>query len=261
MSEHELAGKVAIVTGAGRNIGRAIALKLARSGAALVVNARANAVEANGVVREIEASGGRAVSVIGDVADAKVADALAAAALKQFGRIDILVNNAGGWLPRPMMETSEKAFDAAHRFNVTAPFVLIKLAVPVMIAHDGGAIVNISSRAASMVQQGFTAYGTAKAGVSFLTRLAAPELAPKIRINAIEVGGVQTAALEMVLSDDSVRRELEDNTPLRRVGQVEDIAACVVYLASPAASWVTGKIFEVDGGVEHPAFTIPVEPL
>ena len=112
-----------------------------------------------------------------------------------------------------------------------------------------------------MVQPGFTAYGTAKAGTSFLTRLAAPELAPKIRINAIEVGGVATDALEMVMRDDSVRRDLEDNTPMRRVGQVDDIAACVVYLASPAASWVTGKVFEIDGGVESPAFTIPFTPL
>jgi 7-alpha-hydroxysteroid dehydrogenase len=86
-------------------------------------------------------------------------------------------------------------------------------------------------------------------------------LAPKVRINAIEVGGVETAALEMVLTDETVRHQLEDNTPMHRVGQVEDIAACVVYLASPAASWVTGKIFEIDGGVEHPAFTIPVPEL
>jgi len=144
---------------------------------------------------------------------------------------------------------------------VTAPFVLIRLAVPVMIENGGGAIVNISSRAASMVQSGFTAYGAAKAGLSFMTRLAAPELAPKVRINAIEVGGVETAGLEMVLTDESVRRQLEDNTPMRRVGTVDDIAACVVYLASPASSWVTGKVFEIDGGVEHPAFTIPVPEL
>jgi 7-alpha-hydroxysteroid dehydrogenase len=196
-----------------------------------------------------------------DVTRGEDLERLVAATVAEFGRVDILVNNAGGWLPRPIMETSEKAFEAAHRFNVTSVFVLVKLVVPVMVEHGGGAIVNISSRAGSMVQQGFTAYGAAKAGLSFLTRLAAPELAPKIRINAIDVGGIETAGLAMVMTDDSVRRQLEDNTPMRRVGQVEDIAACVVYLASPASSWVTGKVFEIDGGVEHPAFTIPTNPL
>ncbi len=89
----------------------------------------------------------------------------------------------------------------------------------------------------------------------------APELAPTIRINALELGGVETEALATVLTDDSIRREMEDNTPLRRVGQVDDIAALAVYLASPASSWVTGKVFEIDGGVEHPSFTIPTLPL
>ncbi len=120
----------------------------------------------------------------------------------------------------------------------------------------GGVIINISSRAGSMVQPGFTAYGTAKAALSFMTRNMAPELAPEIRINAIELGGVETDALATVLTDESIRRQMEDNTPMRRVGQVEDIAALAVYLASPASSWVTGKVFEIDGGVEHPSFTI-----
>jgi 7-alpha-hydroxysteroid dehydrogenase len=128
-----------------------------------------------------------------------------------------------------------------------------------MVAGEGGAVVNISSRSASMVQPVFTAYATAKAALSMMTRAMAPELAPKIRINAIEVGGVETAGLAQVMTDDEVRRQLEDGTPMHRVGQVEDIAAAVVYLASDASSWVTGKIFEVDGGVESPAFTIPFE--
>ena len=112
-----------------------------------------------------------------------------------------------------------------------------------------------------MVQPCFVAYATAKAALSMMTRAMAPELAPKVRVNAIEVGGVETQALSHVLTDDSVRRQLEDNTPMHRVGQPEDIAACVLYLASDAASWVTGKVFEVDGGVESPAFTIPFDPL
>jgi 7-alpha-hydroxysteroid dehydrogenase len=260
LDRFKLTDRVAIVTGAGKGIGAGTARALAEAGADVVVAARtvADIEETAAAVRE---RGRRSLAVPCDVTRTEDLERLVAATVAEFGRVDVLVNNAGGWLPRPLMDTSEKAFEAAHRFNVTSAFLLMRLVVPPMVAGDGGAIVNISSRAGSMVQPGFTAYGTAKAGLSFMTRLAAPELAPKIRINAIEVGGVETSALEMVLSDDSVRRELEDNTPMRRVGQVEDIAACVVYLASPAASWVTGKVFEIDGGVDHPAFTIPVPEL
>jgi 7-alpha-hydroxysteroid dehydrogenase len=159
------------------------------------------------------------------------------------------------------MGTSPRNLEAAFRFNVLAAFTLTQLCVPHMVEAGAGSVVNISSRAASMVQPCFTASGTAKAGLSFMTRNMASELAPKVRVNAIEVGGVETDALATVLTDESIRRQMEENTPMRRVGQVEDIAAAVVYLASDASSWVTGKVFEVDGGVEHPSFTIPFTPL
>jgi 7-alpha-hydroxysteroid dehydrogenase len=164
-------------------------------------------------------------------------------------------------MPRPFLQTSERNFEAALRFNVTSAFLLSRLVVPHMVENDGGAIVNISSRSASMVQPAFTAYAAAKAALSMLTRAMAPELAPKVRVNGIEVGGVETAALESVLTDPEIRERLEANTPMHRVGQPEDIAAAVLYLASDASSWVTGKIFEIDGGTESPAFTIPVPPL
>jgi len=144
---------------------------------------------------------------------------------------------------------------------VTSAFLLAQFAAPHMVVGGNGSVVNISSRAASMVQPCFTAYATAKAALSMMTRAMAPELAPKIRVNAIEVGGIETAGLAHVLTDETVRERLENNTPMHRVGQVDDIDAAVVYLASPASSFVTGKIFEVDGGVESPAFTIPFDPL
>jgi len=209
----------------------------------------------------VRASGRRGLAVPTDVTITEQLEALVARTVEEFGGIDILVNNAGGWLPRPLMQTSERSFEAALRFNVTSAFLLTKLAVPVMAATGEGSIVNISSRAASMVQPCFTAYATAKAALSMMTRAMAPELAPKIRVNAIEVGGIETAGLAHVLTDETVRERLENNTPMHRVGQVDDIAAAVVYLASPASSFVTGKIFEVDGGVESPAFTIPFDPL
>jgi 7-alpha-hydroxysteroid dehydrogenase len=196
-----------------------------------------------------------------DVTDGDALTALVDRTASELGRVDVLVNNAGGWDPRPIMHTSVRAMEGAFKFNVVAAFTLSQLCVPHMVEAGSGSIINISSRAASMVQPCFVAYATAKAALSMMTRAMAPELAPKVRVNAIEVGGVETQALSHVLTDDSVRRQLEDNTPMHRVGQAEDIAAAVLYLASDAASWVTGKVFEVDGGVESPAFTIPFDPL
>jgi 7-alpha-hydroxysteroid dehydrogenase len=252
--------KVAIVTGAGRGIGRGIALALAEAGAHVACAAR-SADQIEGTASAIRELGRNSIAVPTDVTDRPQLEALVDVAQQEFGRIDILINNAGGWPPQPLLRTSERAFEDAFRFNVTSAFLLTRFVVPRMVESGGGAIVNISSRAGSMVQPGFTSYGTSKAALSFMTKLMAPELAPKIRVNAIEVGGVETDALATVLTDESIRRQLEDNTPMRRVGQVEDIAAAALYLVSPASSWVTGKIFEIDGGVESPAFTMPVEPL
>jgi 7-alpha-hydroxysteroid dehydrogenase len=260
LDQFKLDGRTAIVTGAGQGIGAGCARALAEAGADIVCAAR-TAADIEAVASDVRALGRRALAVPTDVTVSEQLERLVSRTREEFGRIDVLVNNAGGWLPRPLMETSERAFEAALRFNVTSAFLLTKLVVPAMVAGGDGSVVNISSRAASMVQPCFTAYATAKAALSMMTRAMAPELAPKIRVNAIEVGGIETAGLAHVLTDPSVRERLEGNTPMKRVGQVDDIAAAVVYLASPASSFVTGKIFEVDGGVEAPAFTIPFEPL
>ncbi len=256
----DLTGRVAIVTGAGKGIGAGCALGLAEAGADIALAAR-TASDLDAVAARITALGRRAIAVPADVTDAEQLQTLVARTVDELGRVDVLVNNAGGWDPRPVMATSPRNVEAAFKFNVLAAFTLTQLCVPHMLETGGGSVVNISSRAASMVQPCFVAYATAKAALSMMTRAMAPELAPAVRVNAIEVGGVETAALEHVLTDDSVRRQLEGGTPMQRIGQPEDIAAAVLYLASDAASWVTGKIFEVDGGVESPAFTIPFTPL
>ena len=205
---------------------------------------------------------GRALAVRTDVMRTEDLEALVRATLEAFGRIDVLVNNAGGTLPRAALQTSERFFEAALRFNVTSAFLLSRLVVPKMVeTAGGGAIVNISSRSSDMVQTSFVAYGAAKAALNMMTRNLAAEIAPKVRVNAISVGGVATDALQVVLTNDELRAQFEANTPMGRPGTVEDIAACALYLASPASGWVTGKIFQVDGGTEWPSITVPAPKL
>ena len=165
-------------------------------------------------------------------------------------------------MPRPAMHTSDRFLETAFHFNVTAPFTLTKLAARRMVDTAGsGAVVNISSRSASMTQTSFAAYGAVKAALDRLTRNMAPELAPRVRLNALDVGGVATRSLDVVLTDEGLRRQFLDGTPMGRPGEPEDIACAVVYLVSDASSWVTGKVFEIDGGTEAPAISVPVAPL
>ena len=260
LDRFRLDGKVAIVTGAGKGIGAGTARRSPKRAPTSCAPPRTPA-DVEAVAADVRALGRRALAVPTDVTEADQRARLVERTVGELGGVDVLVNNAGGWNPRPFLETSEKALEAAFRFNVTSAFSLTKLAVPHLHARGTGSVINISSRAASMVQPCFTAYAAAKAALSMMTRAMAPELAPRIRVNAIEVGGVETDALANVLTDPSVREQLESNTPMHRVGQPDDIAACIVYLASDAASWVTGKVFEVDGGVEAPAFTVPFDPI
>jgi 7-alpha-hydroxysteroid dehydrogenase len=254
-------GRVAIVTGAGLGIGRGIAIGLAEAGADLVVAARTQS-DLEEVASHVRALGRRALVVPTDVTDAGACAQLVARAVEEFGRLDILVNNAGGAMPRSAMDTSEGFMARAFAFNVTAPLTLTKLAARQMIDTVGqGAVVNISSRSASMTQTMFVAYGAAKAALDRMTRNIAPELAPRVRVNAIDVGGVATRSLEVVLTDDDLRRQFVEGTPMNRPGEPEDIACAVLYLASDAASWVTGKVFEIDGGAESPAIQIPAPAL
>jgi 7-alpha-hydroxysteroid dehydrogenase len=261
LDRFKLTDRVAIVTGAGKGIGRGIALAFAEAGAHVVCAARTEA-DIEDTAREVHARGRRALAVQTDVLQTPDLERLVAATLAEFGRIDVLVNNAGGTGPRAALDTSEAFFERALRMNVTQAFLLSRLCIPEMVASAGaGSIVNISSRSSDMVQTAFVAYAAGKAALNMMTRNLAAEVAPKVRVNAISVGGVATDALEVVLTNDALREQFERNTPMGRPGSVEDIAACALYLASPAAGWTTGKVFQVDGGAEAPAMSVPVPPL
>jgi 7-alpha-hydroxysteroid dehydrogenase len=248
LDRFRLDGKVAIVTGAGRGIGAGVALAFAEAGAHVVCAARTRE-QVEATAERARAHGRRALGLVCDVTERPHLEELVAQTKQEFGRLDILVNNAGGWPPQAALETSERSFEQALRFNVTSAFLLTRFAVPHMLASGGGSVVNISSAAGRLVMAGFVAYGTAKAALSFMSRELGREFAPKVRVNAIAVGAVETSALTPFLTPE-LREKMEALTPMRRIGTVEDIALAALYLASPAASWVTGKVFEVDGGTE-----------
>lgn len=260
LDRFRLDDQVAIVTGSGRGIGAGTALAYADAGADVVVSARTVA-QLEETAEKIRARGRRALVVQCDVLDPEQRKHLVDQAIDEFGRLDILVNNAGGWPPKPTLDTSEDEFDACFKFNVTTAFAMTRLAVPKMVQTAGsGAIVNISSVAGRFNARGFAAYGTAKSALSFLTRSLAQDFAPKVRVNGIAVGSILTEALAGFMTDDFERQMLA-KTPMARLGQVEDIAACALYLASPAASYVTGEIYGVNGGLTQIQVEMPLADI
>lgn len=253
-------GRIALVTGAGRGIGRACALALAEAGADVVLAAR-TAEQVEEVAETIRAAGRRAEPVAFDVMEIERLAELVGTAVTRLGGLDILVNNAGGSPPKPFLSTSTRSFERAFTFNVTTAFELTRAAAPVMLERGGGSVVNISSAAGRIPDRGFVAYGTAKAALSYMTREIASDLSPKVRVNAIAVGSVATSALETVLTDDGIRSAMESAIPMRRIGDPDEIAAAALFLASPAASYVTGKVIEVDGGLNGPSLGLGLPDL
>jgi len=260
LDRFRLDDKVAVVTGAGRGIGAASAVALAEVGADVVISSRTES-QLTDVAARIAAAGRQAEVVPADLADLSSVAALAEVARARFGRLDVVVNNVGGTIPNAFLDTSDEYLEEAFRWNVTTAHALTRAAVPIMLEQGGGSVVNISSVMGRVSGRGYLAYGTAKAALSHYTRLAARDLAPRIRVNAIGVGSVATSALEYVLHDEATRDVMESSTPLQRIGDPDDIAATVVYLASPAGAYVTGKVVEADGGLDQPNLDLGLPDL
>ena len=241
----ELAGKVAIVTGAGRNIGRAIAHQLAQAGAAVVVNARSNQAEADAVVREIEAAGGQALAVLGDVGDAKVAAAMADAALKRFGRIDILVNNAALRREKPIDQMTYDDWREVMSVTLDSAFLCVQACLPAIQKSGGGTIINIGGMSAHIGSKHRAHVMTAKAGLVGFSRALAHDLAADhITANCVVPGAIDTSRS----GASTPAHHLTHGTITGERGKPDDVAAMVRFLCGPGGRFVTGQTIHVSGG-------------
>ena len=244
----QLEGKVALVTGASRGIGKAIALMLAENGADIAVNFAGSTAAAEAVAAEIEKMGRKAILVQGDVSQAEVCAEIVDKVVNELGHIDILVNNAGITRDTLLLRMKEEDWDAVLNTNLKGVFNCTKAAVKYMAKQRSGSIVNISSVVALMGNAGQANYAAAKAGILGFTRSVAKEMAARgIRVNAVTPGFIKTD-MTSVLSEKVVAA-MEASIPLARLGEPEDIAKAVLFLVSDNAAYITGQTLHVDGGM------------
>jgi NAD(P)-dependent dehydrogenase (short-subunit alcohol dehydrogenase family) len=245
----DFSGQTVLVTGAGSGLGRGIASRFAQAGARVVANYHTSAAGAESLVAEIRAAGRQAISVQADVTRKSEVEKLIAESLKAFGRLDVLINNAGTYPAAALLEMSEAEWDAVVDANLKTVFLCTQAAARQMMAQGrGGAIVNIASIEAEDPAPAHSHYNAAKGGVVMHTRSAALELAPQqIRVNAVLPGLIWAEGIEQSWPDGVAR--WQKAAPLVRLGLPDDVADACLFLASPAARWITGVALRVDGGV------------
>lgn len=248
-SPFSLDGKVALITGGGRGIGEGIARAFVEAGAAVALVSRTKE-QVEGVAKDLNASGGRAIAIPTDISDLDELEGLIERTVGEFGGIDMVVNNAGGgdmW--RAFLENTAQELESAFHFHVAVPFELVRLAVPHLLERPGASIINIVSGAIDLEVRGHLSYDASKGGLLYATRSMAASLGPRIRVNGINPGIIETEAMKAVTSKhQALADQLMGQVRLRRLGTPRDIGLAAVYLASPAASYITGVMLDVDGG-------------
>lgn len=249
----ELTNKVAIVTGAGKGIGKAIALGFADAGANVVAVARTQA-DVDDVAAQVRASGRKALAVSADVREKAAVDRMVAQTLEQFGRVDILVNNAGTYIYQPVVQMSVDEWDSMFEANMKSVFLCCQAVARPMMEQKSGVIINISSMAGVVPDPGRSAYSASKAGVNNFTRNLSIELAPYIRVNAIAPGlfitpGIAREVRQTRQRVPNFRTSVVDRVPLKRVGKPEEMVGAAIFLASDASGYITGITLEVCGGL------------
>jgi 3-oxoacyl-[acyl-carrier protein] reductase len=245
----KLAGKVAVVTGASKGIGAAIAEQLAAAGAAVVVNYASSKSGADRVVASIEKQGGKAVAVQADLSKPAEVERLFGETKKAYGKVDILVNNAGIYQFAPLGEITADHFHRQFDLNVLGLVLATQEAVKLM--GEGGSVINISSVVATYTPPNASVYSATKAAVDAITKSLSKELGPrKIRVNSVNPGMVETEGTTAAgITESEMRKQTEASTPLGRIGQPQDIAPVVLFLASPDSGWITGESLFVSGGI------------
>lgn len=243
-----LRGRVAIVTGGARGIGRATVLRLAEAGADVVINYTRNEEAAEEVARQAREFGVQALPLRADVSDLAQTASLVDATVKQFGRVDLLVANAGIWEGAPVEEMSEALWDRVIDANLKGTWTACRAVVPLMKEQGSGSIVIVSSTAGQRGEAGYSNYAASKGGQISFTKALAAELAPSIRVNSVAPGWVDTELNGVVFGDAPFKQKIVDTIPLGRVATADDIALAIVFVASDWAASITGEILNVNGG-------------
>lgn len=243
-----LGGKIVVITGAGRGIGRAIAMKFAESGSKVVINYRNSMAQVEELLHSIRNIGGEAIAVQADISKEEEAKTLIDTAVKQYGRLDVLVNNAGITKDNLMMRMPATDFDSVIDINLKGTFFCMKHASSIMLKQRSGKIINISSVVGLTGNVGQINYAASKAGVIGMTKSAARELASRgITVNAVAPGFIETDMTDSL--SDKVKEATIANIPLKRYGIASEVADAVSFLASEAANYITGQVLQVDGGM------------
>lgn len=242
------AGKTAIITGASRGVGRATALRLAEAGANTVVNFLTRGDAANEVVEECKEKAVDSIAVQGDVSEWHNAQNIAQKTLEKFGRIDLLVLNAGIWEGAPIEEMSEELWNKVMNTNLKAAWAMTKACVPAMKRQDKGAIVMVSSTAGQRGEANYSNYAASKGGQISFTKALASELCPKIRVNAVAPGWIETAMVRPVFEDENYKNSVIDQIPLKRMATTDDVALSICFLLSDWSQHITGEIININGG-------------